>query len=163
MICRTGMGALRCWSTSWIGVVFLFAPVALAQGTPSSTSRVFWTGETSGSPSDAKTSILTSLYVLSGASAVATGYLAYRWLDAQHDLNARDSRGACYDLADAGCRALLEAQAHVRDLAQLTAAGAAATGAFLVTGLLVARHWENSVVHVGVTPRAISLSVEGAF
>ncbi len=125
--------------------------------------RIFWTGPSSGDPSEGKRAVLIGLYTVSVVGAGATGYWAYSWLDSRAEERKIDAEGACYDLVSATCRTLLEAQAKTRSLERLTAAGAAATAAFVVSGMLVAHYWENSSFQVNIGASAIAARLEASF
>lgn len=115
---------------------------------PGTLERLFWTGPTAGQPSNAKRATLISAYALSAVSAGLTGYWAYSWLDHRAQEQELSVAGACYDLADGSCLLAIQAQRDRRSFERLTAGGAAATAAFVVSGLLIARYWENTTIAV---------------
>jgi hypothetical protein len=141
---------------------FASAP-ALGQESSSSLTRVLWTGPSSGVPSNAKRAALTSLYVLSAASLVGTGYFAYRWAGANEDVGSRSEQGVCFELATRDCHEFMDAQADVRGARRYTAASAAATAGFLLSGVLVAQYWDNSAVGFNVSPGVVAVQFVANF
>lgn len=143
---------MAAWSTNGV-----------AQDVHSSMNRVFWSGTSAGEPSEAKRATLIGIYALSVAGAGVTGYWAYSWLDSrQHERNV-ETEGACYDLVNTSCRTLLAAQEETRSYERLTAAGAAATAALVVSGALVAQYWDNSSLRVNIGAGAIAARFEAEF
>ncbi len=136
---------------------------AVAEEAGSGVERVFWTGPTSGEPADGKRAVLIGLYTVSVVGAGATGYWAYSWLDSREEERKIDTEGACYDLVSATCRTLLEAQGRTRSFERLTAAGAAATAAFVVSGMLVAHYWENGSFQFDIGASAIAARLQARF
>jgi hypothetical protein len=130
---------------------------------PGTLERVFWTGPTAGRPSAAKRATLIGAYALSAISAGLTGYWAYSWLDHRAQEQQSSQAGACYNLANNRCMSAIQDQRDRRSYERLTAGGAAATAAFLVSGLLIARYWENTTLSVDAGYGALGARFDARF
>lgn len=129
---------------------------AAAQEGASGASRVFWAGPSAGEPSAAKRATLLGFYGAAVLSGAFTAYSGYSWARSSQEEASLDVHGACYDLTSPDCRTLVDAREATRDFSRLTAGGAAATSALLLSGILVAQYWDNVVLRLDLESTGVS-------
>jgi hypothetical protein len=84
-------------------------------------------------------------------------------MKANDEVADSDEQGVCFELASRECREFMGAQADVRGAQRYTAATAATAAGFLLSGILVAQYWSNTVVDLNVSPVVASVQFTASF
>ena len=138
------------------------ADAAPASDPPGALSRVFWYGPSAGTPSTGKTVTVFTFYALGAAGAAFGGVYLGETLQARAKtdrfIRSAGSVPPCYDRASTQCGELVRLRSDENQASHLALLGAAGAGAFLLTGLVSALVWDNTLPNLALRAAPLTAS-----